>query len=404
MKENFKKKVLKNGMTVIFEKRDVPVVSLAFVVKQGGIHEDLEEKGISHFIEHMLYKGTNTRNSRQISFEIEKNGGILNGFTGDELTAFWCKLPSDKLNVGLEVLTDILKNSIFEEKEIEKERKVIFEEMDLYKDNPRLYIFNEIQKCLYGGNLSVDLIGTKETMGKVDREKMVKKFEEVYVSENMFLCLVGDANFENLLDFCEKNFLPRKAIVNSPKIIKKNEIKVEERKGVDQANLVLAYHVPILGEKNNFASKVLGYLMAEGMSSRLFSEIREKRNLAYGVKQGHESNKNFAYNWIYVGTRKENVEEVKKLILEEFLKVSKELDEKELDEVKQQILGNYKISMEESVSQMEALLHCEIVSKAEDFYDFENNISNVTLEEVKELASIVREGNYSFFALIPEEK
>ena len=149
LKKNFQKKVLKNGMTILFEKRDLPVISMAFAVRNGGINEFKEEKGISHFIEHMLYKGTSKRNPKQIAEKIERNGGELNGFTSETTTAFWCKMPSDKLKVALDVLSDMVKNPLFDEKELEKERKVIFEEIKMYKDTPRLCVFNEIQKQLY---------------------------------------------------------------------------------------------------------------------------------------------------------------------------------------------------------------------------------------------------------------
>jgi predicted Zn-dependent peptidase len=137
------------------------------------------------------------------------------------------------------------------------------------------------------------------------------------------------------------------------------------------------------------------------MSSRLFAEIREKRNLAYAVKGESSINKTFAYNLIYVGTMKENVSKVKELILEEFDKASKDLEEKELNEIKEQLIGNYHISMEDSQTQMVGLLINEIQGNAKTFYDFEKKISQVKLEDVKRLAHNVR-GDYSFFALVPK--
>ena len=117
MKENFKRKVLDNGFTIIFEKREVPVVSMAFAVRNGGINEKAEEKGISHFIEHMLYKGTKTRTAKKIAEEIERNGGVLNGFTSEEITAFHCKMPSKNAEIGLKVLADMMKDSLFDQKD-----------------------------------------------------------------------------------------------------------------------------------------------------------------------------------------------------------------------------------------------------------------------------------------------
>ena len=178
---------------------------------------------------------------------------------------------------------------------------------------------------------------------------------------------------------------------------KKDKIEVEHRKGVDQANLVFAYHVPLAGDDKCYAAQVLSTLMAGGMSSRLFSEIREKRNLAYAVKGDANINKDFSYNFVYVGTTKENVEVVKKLILEEFEKVISGLDEEELHNTKEQLMGNYQISMEDSQSQMVGLLLSEIEGNAESFYDFENKISKVNLEDVKVIARSALK-DISFFA------
>ncbi len=399
MKSEFERKVLKNGMTIIFEKRDVPVVSVAFAVRYGGINEDVSEKGIAHFIEHMLYKGTPKRNTKKIAEEIERKGGELNGFTSDLVTAYWCKMPSKHLDVALDVLGDIVRNPKFDEKELEKERKVIFEEIKMIHDNPLRYVFDEIQKSLYDGTMGVSLIGTYETMGKIDRNKMMKKFKEIYTPNNLVLCVVGDADFNEVVKFAEKNFGNEKNKIPTQKFNTKNESRIEKRKGIDQANLVFAYHVPLSKDKKSDAAKVLSTLMAEGMSSRLFSEIREKRNLIYKIIGSSEVTKDFAYNFVYFGTSKENVEKVKKLILEEFEKVAKNLDEKELKEVKEQLIGNYHISMEDSQTQMANLLYYEIEGNAKSFYDFEKKIKAVKLEDVKKLANLK---NYSFFALVPE--
>jgi len=401
-KIKFFRKRLSNGMTVILEKRELPVVSLGFALRAGAIHESLGEKGISHFIEHMLYKGTKKRSAKQIVGELERKGADVNGFTSEELTAYWCKLPSEHLDVALDVLSDMIKNSIFDEKEFEKERNVIFEELKMYHDNPQAYVLKEITKLLYGGSFQVDIIGTVETMNSLSREDLVRRFKKFYNPENLILCAVGDCDFDFLVDFAEKNFKKGKnEDLWRPAFNKKNQIKTEKRKGLDQANLVFAYHAPLRKEKENSIAEVLNCLMADGMSSRLFSEIREKRNLAYSVKGSCDHGKYFAHNLVYVGTTKENVGEVKKIILQEFLKVSKNLTEKELIEIKEQLISQYKISMENSQVQLFNLLAHESINNAKDFYDFEKNISAVSLNEIKKLASeAARE--YSFFALVPE--
>jgi len=385
-------------MTVILEKRDVPVVSVAFAVRNGGINEAENEKGISHYIEHMLYKGTPTRNCKKIAEEIERNGGELNGFTSEEITAYWCKMPSKHIRVALDVLSDMVKNPLFDEKELEKERKVIFEEIKMRRDMPRVHVYDKIHESLYGKPFGTDLIGTEKTMNAIDKKKITKKFEEIYQPNNMILAVVGNADFDKLVKFVEKTFGNKKGKVSKFKIKPMNKSKIESRKGIDQANLVFAYHVPLANNKKSYAAEVLNTLMAGGMSSRLFSEIREKRNMAYAVKGDCDINKDFAHNIIYVGTTKKNVGPVKKIILEEFKKVAKELTEKEVNEIKEQLIGNYYISMEDSQSQMVGLLAAEIDGNAKKFYEFEKNIKSVKLKDVKDLAKIKK---YSFFALVP---
>ena len=188
--KNFQKKVLANGMTLLFEKRNLPVVSVILAVRAGGINEEISEKGISHFIEHMLYKGTKTRTSKQIAEEIEKNGGELNGFTSEEITAYYCKMPSKHLDIALNVLTDMIKNSLFDEKELEKERKVIFEEIKMYKDNPQMNCLVEIQKLLYTGTLGINLAGTFKSMFGIDRKKLQKSLSKFMSPIILFYALL----------------------------------------------------------------------------------------------------------------------------------------------------------------------------------------------------------------------
>ncbi len=398
-KSRFYKKTLKNGMTILFEERKGSgVVSVAFAVKHGGIHEKPEEKGISHFIEHMLYKGTKNRTSKQISEDIEKNGGILNGFTEEELTAYWCKMPSKHLDIALDVLGDMIKNPLFDEIELNKERKVIFEEMKMRKDMPHMYVADKIQSLLFSGNLGLDLIGTEKSMGAISREKIIEKFKKVYGSENMILCVVGDADFNKLCTFCEKNFCKSGFKVPEPDFGLRNGERIDQRKGIDQINLIFAFHSPKADEKLSYASNVLGCLMAGGMSSRLFQEIREKRNLAYAVKGGYTGGKRFGYNYVFVGTSPGNLGKVKELIVSEFKKV-KEVGEKEFEQVKEQLIGNSKISKEDSQGQMIDLLYNEIFGDANRAYKYEGEIKKVKLADVKKLAEFNR---YSFIALIPE--
>jgi predicted Zn-dependent peptidase len=403
MKHQFFKKTLENGMTVLYEERKGSgVISLAIAAKHGGINEPLNEKGISHFIEHMVFKGTKNRTAKQISEAIEKNGGILNAFTEEEFTNYWCKLPSDKADIGLDVLSDMILNPLFEEKELNKERQVIFEEMKMRRDRPDIYVVDQIQSLLYTGTLSTDFIGTEESMKSITKKKITEKFKNAYGSENMILCAVGDSNFEKLCRFCEKTFKKSGFKLPEPVFGNKNMEKIDKRKGIDQVNLVFAYHVPNAKEKEVYTAQILSCLMVGGMSSRLFQEIREKRNLAYSVRGGYAGGRRYGYNTVIVGTSPENLEKVKSLIIEEFNKLPKELDEKELNQVKEQLIGNSKISREDSPGQMLDLLYNEVwCGDAGRSYDYEKNIKKVKLEDVKKLVQSAK--RYSFIALIPEK-
>ena len=285
-------------------------------------------------------------------------------------------------------------------KELEKERKVIFEEIKMRRDTPRIHVYDMIQSFLYKGTLGQPLIGTQKTMSSINRKKMLESFKRIYQPNNMILCVVGDADFNQLVKFAEKSFKAKKGNVSEFEIKIDNKEKIETRKGIDQANFIFAYHVPLGSDKKCYAAVALNAIMAGGMSSRLFTEIREKRNLAYAIKGHTNINQKFAYNVIYVGTEKKNIEKIKKLILKEFKDVSKNLSEKELKQIKEQLIGNYHISQEDSQNQVVNLLSYELINNSSEFYEFEKNILNVNLKDVKNIAKIK---DFSLFALTPEE-
>jgi predicted Zn-dependent peptidase len=214
----------------------------------------------------------------------------------------------------------------------------------------------------------------------------------------MILCVVGDVDFEKICEFGEKNFSGIGKIPPKIEIKKINKTIIEKKKGIDQANLVFSYHAPEASKKERHIAQILSCIMIGGMSSRLFQEIREKRNLAYAVKGDYVGGKEYGYNFIFVGTSAENVDKVKEIILLEFKKI-KNLAEKEFEEAKEQLIGNNKISREDSQEQMVDLLSHEILGKAEESYEFEKDIRRVKLEDVKKLADFK---DYSFFALVPE--
>jgi predicted Zn-dependent peptidase len=401
-KKKFFRKKLKNGISVFLEKRDLPVVSVSITNRFGGAFEDSGEKGVAHFIEHLLFTGTKNRTHEDISREIEKRGGILNAFTSHEVTSYWFKLPSEHLFLGLDVLTDMLKNPKFDEEKFEKEKKVILEEIKLYHDDPAKDVFNLIEKNLYEKPFGELIIGSKETVSNLKRDNVVDYFEKHYSPENYFVVVVGDANFEEVCEYFEENFELGNKNFEIKKIVKKNGDIVEERAGVDQANFVFATHAPLMKEKGYAALEILNAYLASGMSSKLFLEIREKRGLAYTVRGSIEAEKNYSFYNIYVGTTKEAVDEVKKIILEEFDKIEKEMTEENLEEAKERLIGLKKVRSEESMSVMQELIFEELNDNIKGHYEFEDKIRGVKLEDVKKLAKELIEQGYSTAAIVPK--
>ena len=191
----FKQKVLKNGLTIIHEKRDVSVTTLLLGVKYGSRYEDEKEKGIAHFIEHLCFKGTEKRTTKQIAEEIENIGGILNAFTSEDVTAYHAKFPSEHLaNVG-EVIFDIFFNPTFPLEEVKRESEVICEEIKMYYDNPRAHVLDQIKSQLYEKPFGMFIAGTQEIVKGLNREKLLEKHRQIYVPKNSVLVIVGNNSF-----------------------------------------------------------------------------------------------------------------------------------------------------------------------------------------------------------------
>jgi predicted Zn-dependent peptidase len=396
----FLRRKLGNGMTVIMEQRELPVVALSISNRFGAGFEKSEIKGIAHFIEHMVFTGTKTRTHEDISREIEKKGGILNAFTAHEITSFLFKLPSEHLFVGLDILSDIINNPVFKEDKFEKEKKVILEEIKMCHDNPQRYVYDLMERNLYEKPFGESVLGSKETVSALGRENVFSYFKENYLSENFIVTVVGNADFGKVCEYLEKNFSGKKSEMGKVEIKKKNEEMIEEREGIDQAHFLIGMHGPLMSEKDYAALEVLNAYLADGMSSKLFLKIREEKGLAYAVKGSINAERSYSYYTIYVGTMKEALPEVKKIIFEEFEKVQ-EMEEKELEETKEQLIGQRKISTEESMNVMNELLLSELAGKAEDYYEHEKRIRAVTLEQVKKLAlSLIKE--YSIAAIVPK--
>ncbi len=398
---DFQKKKLSNGITVLHEKRDLPVVSLSISNPFAASHETAEIKGIAHFIEHLVFTGTQTRTHEDISREIEKRGGVLNAFTAQDVTSYWFKLPAEHIFTGMDIIIDMLKNPKFEPEKFEKEKKVILEEIKMYHDMPQRYVYEKIEENLFESPLGMGIAGTKETVSSLSRDFVYDYFKEKYSPEHYIVTIVGNADLDKVCEYLEKSFSPENKSTSPQKIIKKNSDSVEERPGIDQSHFVLAMHAPKIDSGEFYTLEVLDAYLANGMSSRLFLEIREKRGLAYSVQSSISAEKNYSYYSIYAGTTKEAIPEVKRLIIEGFNEIEKMTD-KDLEESKERLIGLKKVSTEESINVMNALLFSEIATgKAESYYDYEKEVEKVSLVDVKKLAKeLINE--FSTAAIVPK--
>lgn len=395
----FNKKVLSNGLTILHEKRDVPVTTVMLGARFGAINESEKEKGIAHFIEHLCFKGTEKRTAFQIAAELEKVGGTLNAFTSEEETAYHVKLPSEHLELAMDVIFDIFFNPKFPEEEIRKEAGVICEEIKMYYDNPMMHAMDKVKECMYEKPFGLPIAGKEEIVRNIKREQLMKKHNEFYNVKNAILAVVGNNSFEDVLKLAEKFSVEKeqKTISQKQKLELKNKKEREERADIQQANLVIGIHFPTMKEKGRYAGELACAILGEGMSSKLFTEVREKRGLAYAVKTDIDMGENYSYLMIYVGTDKEKVDEVIKICTEEFRKLEN-LTEKELEEAKKQAIGNYYVESENCARVAVSLIFEEIAGNAEDYYKFAEKINSVSLDDIKKLCKFE---DFSYYAVVP---
>lgn len=394
----FYKDKLKNGLTILFEKRNLPIVTIIAATKAGAAYEQERMKGIAHFTEHMLFKGTTKRTQKQISSSIEKVGGILNGFTSEQITAFWCKLPARHACLGEDIIFDLVKNPKLDAKEIEKEKGVIVSEISRKHDIPQHWIFDKVKELLYKKPFALSVLGNKETVTKFSRRDFFN-WHNLYGAENLIITIVGNADFEEIQNTTKKYFnISRKGL---PKLkispITEHKEFIEKRKGIDQAHLAIAFKAPKLSEDKRYDSEIFNSILGRGMSSRLFQEVREKRGWAYTISSFLEQEKDYGHCIVYAGIEKKNLKKVKLIILKEIKKLNV-LKSRDFEQAKEQCIGNWELEAEDSERVAVNLLFNEIATKAEDFYNYNEKISDVKIQDIKNLAKIK---NYVMAALVP---
>lgn len=379
-----KKILLNNGMTLILEKTESNSVTLSVCVKTGSNNEDNNLRGISHFLEHMIFEGTKNRTNIEIVKEIEGLGGEFNAFTSHETTFFYIKILSKYFDKALEIISDILKNSIFEEKIIEKERKVILEEMNLWKDDPKSYQWGLFEKALYKNHPSkYPVIGFKETLNNVKRKEIINYFNNYYVPNN--ICIVVTGNFDSLTEKKLKNefndLKPKKIETKIFLDEQQFENKIEEKKHVSHSYYIIGFKTINVDNKDSYVLDLVSIILGYGQSSRLFNEIRTKRGLSYNTGATHDCNKTYGYFAAYVSAEHKNVKLCKELILKEFK--LKNLTEKEIEDAKKFLEGTILLRNEDTKELAVSLGHWEYYKNdAKEFYEYIKKIKKVSKNDI----------------------
>ena len=396
-----KEKRLKNGISVVFEKTSTESVTVEVAVKVGSINEDEKVGGISHFIEHLVFCGTEKRkNSRELTNEIEKLGGELNAATGNETTFFYIKIPKKHLKIALDLLSDILLNPLFREKDIEKERKIIVDEINMINDEPRFFQWILFQQSCFESNVGNPVYGTKESVKQITKKEIVDFYKKHYVSNNLYISIVGGCEepFELINSFFkdfEKGSLDE-FYFEEP--LKTKPIEKIVEKGVAQSYVVLGYPTVPKGHKDAIVFKIIKAILGRGQSGRLFDEIRNKRGLAYDVGAHDESGFNYGFFATYVNTEQKNIEEVKGIILKELDKLL-DVCEGDVDEAKTFLEGNFLINMEDTHKKSTFINSWNLFGQPEKAQNYLEKINQVTKEDIKRVVKQYFGENYTLVIL-----
>ena len=325
-----------------------------FFVMTGSCYESDSEAGISHFIEHMCFKGTKKRNSsREISEAIEGVGGILNGGTDRELTSYWCKLASQHLEMAVDVIVDLIRHPLFREEDIEKERQVIIEEINMSLDSPQQRVGMILDDMMWPGKpLGRDVAGSRETVTAITREQMLKHVGRFYTPANMLVSIAGDFDLDKSLALLRQaeagwdaagrpEYTDSRLNQNSPRT------KIEYRE-TEQVNLMLGIEGLSIFDPDRFVLDLLSMVLGEGMSSRLFTEIREKLGLAYDIHSYVEHFRETGSFVIQAGIDPAQTGKAVRAILEQLSAARDGISGTELDKAREMAKGRMLLSMENS--------------------------------------------------------
>jgi predicted Zn-dependent peptidase len=378
---NIQKTVLDNGLTILTEEmQQIRSVSIGIWVKSGSRHEAAETNGISHFVEHMVFKGTKSRTALDIARQMDSIGGNMDAFTGKECICFNAKVLDEHLPIAMDVLSDIVLNPIFESKDIVREKGVILEEIKMDEDNPD-YLVHElfIQNFWKNHPLGKPILGTKDTVRAFDQQTVFDFYRERFGAGNLVICAAGSLNHEHFVNLVRQKFStlqrPKNGLESSPpKVLAR--IVTRNKKALEQVQICLGVPATPISHEKRYVSYVLSTLLGGGMSSRLFQKIREEQGLVYSIYSDLNPYSDTGCMCVYAGTSRESAPKVVREVVAEFraLKEHRVPDE-ELRRVKDQLKGSLMLSLESSTARMSNLARQEMYF--DRFFDLDEIIERV---------------------------
>ncbi|OGW13442.1 MAG: hypothetical protein A2W77_03055, partial [Nitrospinae bacterium RIFCSPLOWO2_12_39_16] len=371
----------------------------------GSRDEEDKNSGISHFLEHLAFKGTEKRSARQIAFEMDSIGGQIDAFTSREYTCYSAKVLDEHLPVAIDLLSDILLNSTLKPADIDKERQVILEEFKFVEDNPADYIYDLLYQSVWSSHpLGRSILGNHESIEKIDRNKLVNHLDNHYIPKNIIIAAAGNIDECRLNELLENAFgsLNKNASSSreAPPEIKRNFI-VKERE-LEQVHFCLGTKGLRSADESRFEGYLLNTILGGSMSSRLFQKIREDYGLAYSIHSFISPYADTGLLGIYAGTSAEFFEKVLKMSLEEFkLLMTVKVSADELKKAKEQLKGNLMLSLESSSSRMNQLAKQEMYF--ERFFSLDeiiDEIEKVTEEKIQRLANRLLDNSFFNLAVL----
>lgn len=358
---------LDSKVSVVMEKMDyVRSVSIGFFIKNGSINEAINENGISHFIEHMLFKGTGSRTSNQIAQEMDDIGAQINAFTSKEYTCYYVKALDTHIDKVLDVLIDILFNSKFDSGDIKKESNVILEEINMYEDTPDDLVLSNLQKNVWkNSSLGLSILGSKENVQNFKRDDFINYMGEKYVGENIVISICGNFDKTKFLDKINSKFanMPKgnkNNISNTKKIYYPSRVKVQ--KDIEQLHLMLAFEGTNNDSDKTYATSILSTILGGGMSSILFQKVREEKGLCYTIYSYNTSYTENGLFKIYTSLTNAQMQNAVDIIIKEIklLKQNK-ISKDKIEKAKEQLKSSYIMGLESSFNRMSSMGRSKIL-------------------------------------------